>query len=156
MMSRLQRHGFDWNDAPENATVDKYGRCKSELDWYFDCRPLSVSGKSKYSIRRHKLLREFIQANAPGFAVSDKCCDYAKKQTAADVQNEFNPELIVNGMRRAEGGRRAGSIQTCFTPSKGDKPDNYRPLWFWTDADKAIYKEWRGLRYSDCYEIWGG
>jgi 3'-phosphoadenosine 5'-phosphosulfate sulfotransferase (PAPS reductase)/FAD synthetase len=58
-------------------------------------------------------------------------------------------------MRRAEGGRRAGSIATCFTPGKDFKPDNYRPLWFWTDADKAVYKEWRGLRYSDCYEVWG-
>jgi 3'-phosphoadenosine 5'-phosphosulfate sulfotransferase (PAPS reductase)/FAD synthetase len=50
---------------------------------------------------------------------------------------------------------RAGSIQTCFSPSKVDKPDNYRPLWYWSDSDKAVYKEWRGLRYSDCYERWG-
>jgi 3'-phosphoadenosine 5'-phosphosulfate sulfotransferase (PAPS reductase)/FAD synthetase len=74
---------------------------------------------------------------------------------AADFHKEYCPDLSVNGMRRAEGGRRAGSIQTCFTPNHGDKPDNYRPLWFWTDADKAVYKEWSGLRYSDCYEVWG-
>jgi 3'-phosphoadenosine 5'-phosphosulfate sulfotransferase (PAPS reductase)/FAD synthetase len=39
MMSRLQRHGFNWRDTPKNATPEKYGRCKSVLDWYFDRRP---------------------------------------------------------------------------------------------------------------------
>ena len=22
------------------------------------------------------------------------------------------------------------------------------------DEDKRTYKEWRGIRYSDCYEVW--
>ncbi|GHV11340.1 hypothetical protein FACS1894219_02340 [Clostridia bacterium] len=153
--SRLQAHDFDWGDNAENATPEKYGRCKSALDWYFDRRPASVSGKAKFSIKRYSQLREFVSANPPGFKISDKCCYYAKKRVAADFDKEYNPDLIVTGMRRAEGGRRAGSIKTCFTPCKDDAPDNYRPLWYWTDADKAVYKEWRGLRYSDCYEVWG-
>jgi 3'-phosphoadenosine 5'-phosphosulfate sulfotransferase (PAPS reductase)/FAD synthetase len=90
----------------------------------------------------------------PDFRISDKCCDYAKKAVSKEFEREYSPDLIVNGMRRAEGGRRAGSVQTCFTPSKGGKPDNYRPLWFWTDDDKAAYKEWRGLRYSDCDSVY--
>jgi len=155
MMNRLQTHDFDWNDTPEGAAPDKYGRCKSALDWYYNRRPPSASGKSKYSVSRYKLLREFLRVNEPRFAISDKCCDYAKKQVATDFHKAFCPDLSVTGMRRAEGGRRAGSIATCFTPGKDFKPDNYRPLWFWTDADKAVYKEWRGLSYSDCYEVWG-
>ena len=35
MLNRLQKHGFDWHDTPENSTVEKYGRCKSALDWFF-------------------------------------------------------------------------------------------------------------------------
>ena len=155
MMQRLQTHDFDWNDLPENATEERYGRCKSALDWYFSRRPLSSTGKSKYDIQRYKLLREFIMANAPGFTISEKCCDYAKKQTADDFGKEYNPDLLVNGMRQAEGGRRSGSIQTCFSPRTDNRPDKYRPLWYWTDEDKAIYKEWRGIRYSDCYEVYG-
>jgi 3'-phosphoadenosine 5'-phosphosulfate sulfotransferase (PAPS reductase)/FAD synthetase len=58
-------------------------------------------------------------------------------------------------MRRAEGGRRAGSISACFTSGDDGNPDAYRPLWHWTDEDKAIYKAWRGLRHSDCYEVYG-
>jgi 3'-phosphoadenosine 5'-phosphosulfate sulfotransferase (PAPS reductase)/FAD synthetase len=155
MLHRLQKHGFDWNDSPENATEEKYGRCKSALDWYFCRRPLSRSGKSKYQITRYKLLREFLMENAPGFSISDKCCTYAKKQTSEDFNKEYSPDLMINGMRQAEGGRRAGSVKTCFTPYTGKKPDNYRPIWYWTDADKALYKEWRGIRYSDCYELYG-
>ena len=155
MLNRLQKHSFDWNDMPENATVEKYGRCKSALDWYYNRRPLSISGKTKYSIKRYKLLREFIKMNAPDFTISERCCYYAKKQTAEDFNKEYRPDLSVNGMRQAEGGRRAGSVQTCFTLSNGNNPDNYRPLWYWTDEDKAVYKEWRRLRYSDCYEVYG-
>ena len=52
-------------------------------------------------------------------------------------------------------GSRSGSIRNCFTPTGENTIANYRPLWFWTDEDKRIYKEWRGIRYSDCYEVWG-
>jgi 3'-phosphoadenosine 5'-phosphosulfate sulfotransferase (PAPS reductase)/FAD synthetase len=91
----------------------------------------------------------------PDFTISDKCCDYAKKDVAKAFNKEYDPDLAVNGMRRAEGGRRAGSVKTCFTPETANSPDNYRPIWFWSDEDKAAYKAWRGIRYSDCYEVYG-
>jgi 3'-phosphoadenosine 5'-phosphosulfate sulfotransferase (PAPS reductase)/FAD synthetase len=154
-MSLLQTHGFDWNDNKADATPEKYGRCKSSLEWFYDSRPLSRTGKTNFSIKRLSYLREFLMENPPDFAISDKCCYYAKKRVSHEFDKEYKPDLVVTGMRRAEGGRRAGSIQTCFTPNHGDKPDNYRPLWYWSDADKAEYKAWRGLRYSDCYKVWG-
>ena len=156
MLNRLQRHGFDWHDTPENATTEKYGRCKSALEWYFSCRRPSISGKNtKYHIDRFKLLHEFIMANPPDFEISDKCCEYAKKNVSKAFDRQFKPDLKIIGMRQAEGGRRAGAIRNCFTPASDSAIANYRPLWFWTDEDKRIYKEWRGIRYSDCYEIWG-
>ena len=99
MLYRLQKHGFDWLDLPENATTEKYGRCKSALDWYFCRRPPSASGKSKYDIKRFKRLREFIMANPPDFDISDKCCDYAKVSVAKNFDKEFMPDLKINGMR---------------------------------------------------------
>jgi len=155
MINRLQKHDFDWNDLPEIATVEKYGRCKSALDWYFNRRSLAASGKSKFSINRYKLLRDFIMQNPPSFTISERCCHYAKKQTAEDFNKEYCPDLSVNGMRQAEGGRRAGSVKSCFSVKTEKKPDNYRPLWYWTDEDKAVYKKWRNIRYSDCYEVYG-
>ena len=155
MLYRLQCHGFDWEDSPENANEEKYGRCKSALDWYYCRRPIGVNGKSRYQINRYKLLREFIIANPPDFTISDKCCNYAKKDVAKGFDKEFKPSLKINGMRQAEGGRRAGSVRNCFTPANESVAANYRPLWFWTDEDKRIYKEWRDIHYSDCYEVWG-
>jgi 3'-phosphoadenosine 5'-phosphosulfate sulfotransferase (PAPS reductase)/FAD synthetase len=155
MMCRLQKHNFDWNDMLENATTEKYGRCKSALDWYFNRYTQGISGKSNYNINRLKLLREFIMANPPGFAISEKCCDYAKKNVAKEFDKIFKPDLKINGMRMTEGGRRAGAIKNCFTIASDTSVANYRPLWYWSDEDKRIYKEWRSIRYSDCYEVWG-
>ena len=154
-IGRLQTHHFDWNDTPENATPEKYGRCKSALDWYYDRRAVGSSGKEKYGISRLFQLKEFIISSPPTFKISEKCCDYAKKDVADEFHKEFTPDLVVTGMRQAEGGRRLGSIQTCFTPGKNGAVDNYRPLWYWSDADKVLYKQWRDLTYSDCYEVWG-
>ena len=154
MMELLQKNNFDWHDTPENATAEKYGHCVSALDWYFNRRPPSKSGKSKYQINRYKLLREYIMTNPPDFKISEKCCDYAKKNVAREFDKEYMPDLKIIGMRQAEGGRRSGSVKNCFTPMGGDGVANYRPLWFWSDEDKRIYKEWRGIRYSDCYEVW--
>ena len=156
MLCRLQKHCFDWNDTSENATLEKYGRCKSALDWYYSRRPPSPSGKNTmYHISRYKLLREFLMAYPPDFAISAKCCDYSKKNVAKEFDQAFMPDLKINGMRQAEGGRRVGSIKNCFTPVSANNVASYRPLWFWSDADKKAYKQWRGLRYSDCYEVWG-
>jgi len=155
ILSRLQRHSFNWNETSEEATPEKYGQCKSALDWYFNRRPPSVSGISKYSIKQHRLLHEFILAYPPTFAISERCCDFTKKNVSKDYDKQFKPDLKIIGMRQAEGGRRVGSVKNCFTPAGIRTIANYRPLWFWTDEDKRIYKEWRGIRYSDCYEIWG-
>ena len=155
MFGRLQRHNFDWPDAAENATQEKYGRCKSALDWYFDRGSPAFSGKSRHSISRFAFLKEFVSENPPDFKISDKCCYYAKKSVSHEFYKTFSPDLSVTGMRRAEGGKRAGTGASCFFFGNDNKPDNYRPIWYWSDEDKAQYKAWRGLTYSDCYEVWG-
>ena len=81
-----------------------------------------------------------------------------KKDLAKSVVKEFNPDLQINGMRKAEGGIRAsGQIKIACFSENTDKKEyaEYRPLWFWSDKDKLEYKEWRNLRYSDCYEVGG-
>jgi len=155
MLSLLQRHNFLWSDSKENSTFEKYGRCKSGLDWYFDCRRISANGKEAFSIKKYKFLKDFIIENPPNFKISDKCCFYAKKNVSKKFDKEFKPDLKINGMRQSEGGRRIGSTQSCFNFEKNNITANYRPLWFWSNEDKQIYKDWRGIHYSDCYEAWG-
>ena len=156
MLSILQQHNFDFTDNAETATVEKYGKCKSLLDWWFCVERISKNGKKRKDVKSAgKYLSEFIKANNPDFKISKKCCQYAKKDVAKAFSKEFAPDLNVTGMRSAEGGLRSASIKNCFTPASKKDFSEYRPLWFWSDKDKQEYKKWRNIKYSDCYEIWG-
>ena len=42
----------------------------------------------------------------------------------------------------------------CFTETSSGQY-RLRPLYYVSDADKAWYKEYYGLRYSDAYEVYG-
>jgi 3'-phosphoadenosine 5'-phosphosulfate sulfotransferase (PAPS reductase)/FAD synthetase len=150
-LERLQLHDFNWSVSSEDATTNDCGSCKSSLDWFY-----GRLGKKRISILHYKRLKDFLTYNPPAIKISDKCCLYAKKNIADEYNKEFRADLSINGMRQAEGGRRIGAVKNCFTlPSDEKAYAEYRPLWFWTDADKAAYKTWRGLKYSDCYEVWG-
>lgn len=150
MMSRLQRHNFKWEDRPFDELYKEYPRCKSALQWW-----CSDKGEgSFFNINRNKLLKEFIVANPPKFKISNRCCDFAKKNIARQFNKENKTHLNVVGVRRAEGGVRATAYKSCFD-LKDDSYDEYRPLFFFLDKDKAEYKEHFDVKYSDCYEVWG-
>ena len=100
-------------------------------------------------------LKEYMILNPPAFLISSKCCEYSKKKAAALFDKEFRPDLRVDGQRQAEGGIRASTYSSCFTPAGTHGAAKYRPLFYWNDDTKQEYKEWRGIRYSDCYEVWG-
>ena len=107
-------------------------------------------------------MRDFIAENPPDFKISAKCCDYRKKQTAHRAQKGY--DMIITGERMAEGGMRSVPRNAEFY----DNPNNtmcfyeasnsqfrFRPLYYVSDQDKAWYKEYYGLKYSDAYEVYG-
>ena len=49
-------------------------------------------------------------------------------------------------------GGGAGRIRTCDASST---PGILRPLYYVSDADKAWYKKYYDIRYSDAYEVYG-
>lgn len=149
-MSRLQRHNFKWEDKPYDELIKEYPKCKSALQWWCN----EKGEKSAFNINRNKLLKEFIVAHPPQFLISNKCCQYAKKDLAKKFNKENETELNVIGVRKSEGGVRATRYKNCFD-SKDDIHDEYRPLFFFTDNDKDEYKEYFNVEYSDCYEVWG-
>ena len=135
----------------------RYPKCESTINFLCGCnsdgepRPeiQLVIGSSKY-------LLDFIMENPMTFNVSNKCCDYCKKQIAHRVQKPF--DMIITGERRAEGGMRSvprkDNTSMCFTESSDGKY-RLRPLYYVSDADKQWYKEYYGIRYSDAYEVYG-
>lgn len=144
-ISELQHNGFGWENEPYESLVQKYPNCISGLKWWCGL-------KGKYSIS--KIFKEFMSLNPPIFNISQKCCNGAKKQVAKSFYKQHDCMLTIIGERRAEGGMRASAHSSCFTiPSSGIP--HYRPLYFWTDEDKKEYKEYYGITYSDCYEVYG-
>lgn len=107
-------------------------------------------------INSSKYMLDFVKENPLPFRVSAKCCDYCKKQVAHSVQKNY--DMVITGERRDEGGMRSvprkDSTSMCFTETAEGKY-RLRPLYYVSDADKAWYKEYYGIKYSDAYEVYG-
>lgn len=149
MISRLQRYGFQWEDGGFDELWAKYPRCKSALRWW--CNAWGES--SRFNIAYTPGLKEFICQNPPPMPISDMCCVKAKKEPAHELENS-GYDLACTGVRKAEGGKRATSHKTCFDRVLFGA-DNYRPLFWWSGADKDAYRRHYGIVRSDCYEVWG-
>ena len=156
MMSRLQRHNFQWeNDTYENLNA-KYPGCRSAIAWWTNHRDVTKHGYSQFNINYNKYLKEFIMANPPTFKISKKCCDYAKKQVAHNFEKYSQCDLAILGIRKSEGGIRAAAYKNCFSDNSNTSDvDQYRPLFWYSSEDETIYDELFNIKHSDCYEIYG-
>ncbi len=152
---RLQRHNFQWQDEPFDVLLKKYPQCKAALRFWCNNWPLSKTGQnSRFNISYIPYLKEFMIANPPTFRISAKCCTYAKKEVADKYEQENDFDLNCTGVRKAEKGARASTFSTCYTQAMTGA-DTYRPLFWFSDADKVEYDQHYGLTHSDCYGVWG-
>lgn len=91
------------------------------------CFARSQNGKeSSFNIAYNQFLKEFMVQNPPNFKISNKCCHYAKKNTASIFKKRGKFDLNIYGVRKAEGGARRTAYKTCFS-SDVDGCDDYRP-----------------------------
>ena len=149
-IGRLQRHGFQWENRPLDELLREYPRCQSAVRWWCD-----AWGEGSYAnIGRRKWLKEFLIEHPPDFPISDKCCEGAKKKTARRAERELRPDLMIQGVRKAEGGVRATAYRSYFDSVTGG-PDQYRPIFWFRKADKEAYERVFGVSHSDCYAVYG-
>ncbi len=157
MISRLQRHDFKWEDEPFETLIEKYPNCKAALDWW--CNRNSLGRRdgrvSSFDIGYVKGLKEFLISNPPTFRISNRCCHYAKKMPVKKYLKEHSFDLNCMGVRKSEGGIRSVSYKNCYTESMDDGPNQYRPLFWFSDADKSEYENHYNIKHSDCYDVWG-
>ena len=151
MISRLQKHNFQWEDGTLEKLLIKYPNCKGALRWW--CNDWGED--SKFNINRNTWLKEFLMENPPDFEISPKCCDYAKKSPANKFVVDGGFDLRCVGVRKSEGGIRSTSYKSCYTPSEIGKEAQYRPLFWFDNKSKETYKQAHNITYSDCYEVWG-
>ena len=143
--------------AKRKELKERYPGCETTINFLCGCNSAGeprpdiqlVIGSSKYML-------DFLMVTPIPFKVSNKCCDYCKKQLAHSVQKSF--EMVITGERRDEGGMRSvprkDNTTMCFTET-ADGQYRLRPLYYVSDADKQWYKEHYGIRYSDAYEVYG-
>lgn len=143
--------------AKRQELRERYPKCESVINFLCCC---NAAGEPRPNIQlvinSSKYMRDFIGEHPPDFQISADCCTYCKKNVAHAIQKPF--EMIITGERRDEGGMRSAPRQDntslCFTETSTGQY-RLRPLYYVSDADKAWYKEYHGLRYSDAYEVYG-
>lgn len=143
--------------AKRKELKERYPGCESTINFLCCCNSAGEPRPNiQLVINSSKYMRDFISEYPPAFQVSAKCCDYCKKQIAHKVQEDY--DMIITGERRDEGGMRSvprkDNTSLCFTETSSGQY-RLRPLFYVSDQDKAWYKEYYGIRYSDAYEVYG-
>ena len=143
--------------AKRQELRERYPHCESVINFLCCCNSAGEPRPNiQIVINSSKYMLDFIKETPPDFRISAKCCDYCKKQIAHKVQKDY--EMIITGERRDEGGMRSvprkDNTALCFG-EQANGQFRLRPLYYVSDADKAWYKEYYGIRYSDAYEVYG-
>ena len=143
--------------AKRQELRERYPKCESVINFLCCCNSAGEPRPNiQLVINSSKYMRDFIAACPPDFKISAKCCDYCKKQIAHSVQKDY--DMIITGERRDEGGMRSvprkDNTSLCFTETSSGQ-FRLRPLYYVSDKDKAWYKDYYGIKYSDAYEVYG-
>lgn len=154
MIYRLQKHNFKWEDKPIEELLEKYPNCKSALMWWTNSNVIKSKCPSMFNINYNKYLKEFLLANPPTFKISSKCCTYAKKNVSKELIKKHKADLMITGVRRAEGGIRAAKYKNCYSIND-KKVDTYRPIFWYKEDTKEKYEKKFNIIHSDCYKKYG-
>ncbi len=143
--------------AKRKELKERYPGCETTINFLCCCNSAGEPRPDiQLVINSSKYMLDFITDNPIPFKVSNKCCDYCKKQLAHSVQKSY--EMVITGERRDEGGMRSvprkDNTSMCFSET-ADGQYRLRPLYYVSDADKQWYKDYHGIRYSDAYEVYG-
>lgn len=144
-------------EAKRAELKERYPKCESVLNFLCCCNSKGEPRPNiQLVINSSKYMRDFIGEYPPDFKISADCCTYCKKNVAHQIQKGF--DMVITGERRDEGGMRSvprkDNTSLCFTETSSGQY-RLRPLYYVSDADKAWYKAYYGLRYSDAYEVYG-
>lgn len=146
--------------AKRKELNQRYPKCEWLINFLCSCdNEGKILNGAQTVISSRKYMLDFIRENSPDFQISAKCCGCCKKQPAHEIQKDF--DMVITGERKSEGGVRSVSfsknkadVNSCFNEMSNGQ-FRLKPLYYVTDADKAWYKEYYGIRYSDAYEVYG-
>ena len=143
--------------AKRTELKQRYPGCETTINFLCCCNSAGEPRPDiQLVINSSKYMLDFIKECPPDFKVSASCCDYCKKHPAHRIQKDY--EMIITGERRDEGGMRSvpkkDCTSMCFTENSNGQ-FRLKPLYYVSDNDKAWYKDYYNIRYSDAYEVYG-
>lgn len=151
-LSRLQKHNFNFKvdgNKTFEVLIKKYPNCKSALSWW--CR------KNK-NINISKKEKEKFITNPPKYKISAVCCVKSKKDLSKEyIKKNEKVDLMVLGIRIAEGGARSISYKKCWYNKKITKNKSiefYLPILKMNDNQKEEYNKTNNIQNSKCYSIY--
>jgi len=128
------------------TAISIYPNCKNSISWLFGMR-------GKYSCP--KVLKYILATDKNFPKTSSKCCDKSKKEPFAKFIRDNDIDLSLTGERQCEGGVRASKTSCFVSKWHNTKADKFMPLFWIGDTEKQWYKDYYGIKYSDCYEVYG-
>ena len=131
-----------------------YSGCVCSLEWWCNTKKESNGKPSRFCIAQNTWLKEFMIKNPPTFPISAICCKYAKKDVSKKFVKDHKIDLVLMGIRKAEGGIRATSYKTCYSINN-DGVDFHRPIFYYTDETKRNCEQHFGITHSRCYTEYG-
>jgi len=134
----MQNHNFGFGENEKVKTI------RARMWWN------NESG-GMFNVDTKPFLKEYMIDNPPNYAISEKCCFYAKKQPAHEIEKNY--DLVCIGLRKGEGGVRA-SKKSCFEEC-GKGADKHYPVFWFLEADKKAYCNYFGVTHSRAYTEYG-
>jgi 3'-phosphoadenosine 5'-phosphosulfate sulfotransferase (PAPS reductase)/FAD synthetase len=155
MLHRLQQHNFNFKEHGNlsfEELLELYPNTRSALRWW-----TNNNASRSNQISWNRGLKDFlILNNGVPFTPSAYCCYGAKKLPSKQYARANNVALLMMGIRRAEGGKRATAYSSCFIPHSTVYPYGlYLPIFWWTNKDKEMFDEILDIKHSECYSEYG-
>lgn len=101
MIQSLQRHDFTWEDRPMEELLEEYPNISGRIKWWCNGYEMKIPDMPKmFNIEYNRFLKEFMIENPPWFKVSNKCCDFAKKDIAHKYMKDNHIDLSITGVRK--------------------------------------------------------
>lgn len=151
----LQKHNFGFDDKTYIEHMQECTYPRYALGW-FDNYNYGKHERTIYMIDRLPYLREYMIEHKPNFLISSKCCSYAKKDTSKKYEKEHDIDLVMMGIRKAEGGQRASAYESCFYEQRAShKSALFMPIFWFKSEEVELYKNFFDLWCSDCYIVYG-
>ena len=147
----IEKHGFPLVSKEQAYFIWQARNTKSEklLDRL-------IHGKKGYTGRTlGKIYNKWqFLINAP-FSVSNKCCDYLKKQPFAKYEKVTGERPIIGTMAEESRLRLQSFLrrESCNVLTGGK--ENSQPLLFWTSSDIWAYRDKFEVPYSPIYDLPG-